>query len=140
MSHDSRPWVFFMIDCFMLIVAFLILNFKFKVDDAILPQRLPPGAYPPGHLIDPKANLLPIHVRRNGNSPAYEIYTRECSLNEMNETMASMVSSGKKYQVRVSYEGEVPWSDVIAVFNACTKVGIKECGMVPLRREGSASP
>ena len=140
LSHDSRPWVFFMIDCFMLIVTFLVLDFKFKVEDAILPQRLPPGVIPPNPYIDCKEKVLPIHVRRNGNTPEYEIYTRACSLPEMNETMAAMVSCGKKFQVRVSYERNVPWGDVIAVFNECAKLNIKECGMVPLRGEPPLFP
>ena len=134
-GHDDRPWVLFMIDCFMLIVQFFVLNFKFKVDDAILPQKLPPGGTVPAKaMLTSTKEMMPVHVSREGGTPTYLVQnSRKCSLHELTSTMASVVSSGKNFQVRVSYEKDVPWADVIAVFNECTKLKVEECGLVPLR-------
>lgn len=135
-GHGDRPWVYFMIDAFMLIVVFLVLDFKFKVGDIILPHKLPPGGTIASKaVVLDKIELLPIHVKRNssGTGAEYEIFTQACNLQELAGRMASTVSSGKKFQIRVSYEKNVPWGDVIAVFNECTRLKIDQCGLVPLR-------
>lgn len=132
-GHD-RPWVFFMIDCFFLITQFFVITFSVKADEVILPQRLPPGGTRPSPTttIDDK-QPLPIHVSMNGTAADYNIQqTRHVSISELNDTLARSVGPGREYLVRVSYEPEVPWEHVIAVFNACSKVKI-ECGLIPLR-------
>lgn len=135
--HGDRPWVYFMIDAFMLITEFFMLTFKIKVDEVILPQKLPPGGTVQGKPnLAEKKEMLSIHVKHAaGGTAGYEFMTRECTLQELTATMASAVGAGKTVQVRVSYERDVPWGDVMSVFNECNKLKIEECGLVPLRGE-----
>ena len=134
MGHD-RPWVYFMIDCFFLVTQFFVMTFKVKADEVILPQRLPPGGTVATKT--PEQNdkqQLPIHVTMNGGVAVYDIQkTRQVSASELTDTLARSVGAGKEYSVRVSYEADVHWAHVMAVFNACSKVKIAECGLIPLR-------
>src|SRR5262245_32301674 len=94
-GHGDKPWVFFMIDAFMLIVSFLVMNFKFKVDDVILPHKLPPGGTVSSKQVAlDKKEMLPIHVIHNGDSAQYEIFTQQCNIQELEGRMTSTVSSG----------------------------------------------
>jgi len=52
---------------------------------------------------------------------------------------AVSASGGEKFSVRVSYDGDANWGDVMMVFNACTKVKIAECGLIPLRGDKAAA-
>ncbi|HEY3322632.1 MAG TPA: biopolymer transporter ExbD [Planctomycetota bacterium] len=133
-GHGDRPWVYFMIDSFFLVTQFFVLTFKVKVDEVVLPQRLPPGGTSPGRAtsaIDKKK--LNIYVTRSGGAASYEFMQRSVNLQGLNDMLAQSVGGGQQYQVRVSYEPEVPFGDVLAVFNACARVKITECGLVPLR-------
>jgi len=138
-GHGDRPWVYFMVDCFMLITEFFVLSFKFKTEEVILPHKLPPGGTVPSRtqaMLD-KSETLSIHVLRSGDTPMYDIMKQQVTLQQLSSTMASTVSSGKNFTVRVSYERTVPWADVMAVFNECTKVKVEKVGLVPLRGEPS---
>lgn len=131
----DRPWVYVMIDAFFLITQFFVLTFKVKVDEVVLPQRLPPGGTVPAkstNALDNKKKLS-IHVSRSGDAAQYEFMTKQVNLQGLNDMLAGSVGGGQEYQVRVSYEAEVPFGDVLAVFNACSKVKIAECGLIPLR-------
>jgi biopolymer transport protein ExbD len=131
----DRPWVYCMIDAFFLITQFFVLTFKVKADEVVLPQRLPPGGTVPSksNALDNKKKLS-IHVSHPaGGAAQYEFMTKQVNLQGLNDMLAGSVGGGQEYQVRVSYEAEVPFGDVLAVFNACSKVKIAECGLIPLR-------
>ena len=140
MGHGDRPWVYFMVDCFFLITEFFVITFKFKNEESILPQKLPPGGTVPSKAPPHDAKeQLNIHVMHEGGSAQYKFLEGTASLAEMTQKLANSTSSGgDRYSVRVSYEPEVPWQDVMAVFNACTKVKIAECGLIPLRGDKAA--
>jgi hypothetical protein len=136
----DRPWVFFMVDCFFLITEFFVLTFKFKMEEAALPQRLPPGGTAAASKA-PRDNkeTLRIHVSSTGGASTYEYMGNQVSLSGLNDTLANAARlGGEKYTVKVSYEPGSPWRDVLAVFNACNKVKIAECGLVPLRGDVAA--
>jgi len=130
----DRPWVFFAVDCFFLITQFFVITFKVKSNESALPQRLPPGGTVPSKssALDNKKKLS-IHVTRAGGAATYEFMTKQVNMQGLNDMLAGSVGGGQEYQVRVSYEEDVPFGDVLAVFNACAKVKISECGLIPLR-------
>ncbi|MBI3830863.1 MAG: biopolymer transporter ExbD [Planctomycetes bacterium] len=136
-GHGDRPWVYFMVDCFMLITEFFVLSFKFKTEEVILPHKLPPGGTVPSksQAILEKGETLSVYVTRSGGQAMYEINKQQYSLAQLSGTMASVVSNGKNFTVRISYERAVPWEDVMAVFNECSKVKVEKVGLVPLRGE-----
>ena len=139
-GHGDRPWVFFMVDCFFLITEFFVIIFKFKSEEAVLPQHLPPGGSVPSKTPQHDAKeQLNIHVMTNGGQPVYKFLDSSASLAELNQKLANSTSGGgERFSVRVSYEPEVPWGDIMAVFNACNKVKIGECGLIPLRGDKAA--
>lgn len=139
-GHGDRPWVYFMVDCFFLITEFFVITFKFKNEESVLPQKLPPGGTVPSKSTshDSKEQLN-IHVFNNGGQVVYKFLDGQAGLAELQQKLAnSTTAGGDRYSVRVSYEPEVPWRDVMAVFNACTKVKIAECGLIPLRGDKAA--
>jgi len=130
----DRPWVFFMVDCFFLITEFFVLTFKFKVEESVLPQKLPPGGTVPARSpVTNSKETLRVHVSNSSGTPEYEILSKRVSMSELNDMLARSTSVGKEYTVRVSYDANVQFGDVMAVFNACSKMKIAECGLVPLR-------
>ncbi|MCY3017727.1 MAG: biopolymer transporter ExbD [Planctomycetota bacterium] len=133
-GDDDRPWVYFMIDAFFLCTQFFVITFKVKSDEVVLPQKMPPGGSAPARTVavDTKKKLT-VHVMRTGGAASYLFMSREMNLSSFCDMLSSSVSAGQEYQVRVSYEPEVPFQDVISVFNACSKVKIAECGLIPLR-------
>jgi len=137
----DRPWVLFMVDCFFLITAFYVLTFKIKNDEMVLPQRLPPGGTAsPNKTKDRDAKeTLRVHVASAGGGATYDVMGNPVSVSGLNDTLANAArNGGDKYSVKVSYEPTAAWGDVIAVFNACSKVKIAECGLVPLRGDQAA--
>ena len=134
--HGDRPWVFFMVDCFFLITEFFVLTFKFKADEAVLPQKLPPGWPNRGTIVDPPPDQrdLTVSVDAVGGVAQYEVYGRKYSLGEFTNRLAAVVQDApSKYIVRVSYRGDAKWGDVLAVFDSCKKVNVGKCGLIPLR-------
>ena len=133
-GHD-RPWVYFMVDCFFLITEFFILTFKFKVEDYILPGKMPPGSVSPSKnpMVDTHKQIINIAVSREGNTPVYEVMKKRYTFSELSGVLGSSAASGQELQVRVSYEANSPWADVAQVFNECQKFKIAECGLIPLR-------
>ena len=132
----DKPWVYFMIDCFFLVTQFFVITFKVKTDETLLPQRLPPGGTVPGKSASTLENKkkLAVHVSRATGTATYEFLSRQADLQGLNDMLAqSVVGAGENYQVRVSYDENVPFADVMAVFNACAKVKVAECGLIPLR-------
>lgn len=142
-GHGDRPWVFFMVDCFFLITEFFVLTFKIKNDETALPQRLPPGgtAAPSKTMTRDAKETLRVHVAGGGTagSATYDVAGNPVSVSGLNETLANAArNGGERYSVKVSYEPASQWGDVLAVFNACSKVKIAECGLVPLRSDQAA--
>jgi biopolymer transport protein ExbD len=143
-AHDSsmghggdRPWVYFMVDCFFLITEFFVLTFKFKQEESVLPQRMPPGGTkPPQHVpvvLDNKTPLQ-IHVAQRNQQTVYNFMQRDASEAELQDALSRIARSGpEKYLVRVSYDAGVQWGDVMKVFNACNKYQFTQCGLQPLR-------
>lgn len=141
-GHGDRPWVYFMVDCFFLITEFFILTFKFKVEDYILPGKMPPGSISPSKspLVDTKKQIINISVSREGANPVYEVMKKRYSFSELSGVLSSSAGSGQELQVRVSYEANTPWTDVAQVFNECQKFKISECGLIPLRGSELGKP
>jgi biopolymer transport protein ExbD len=133
-SAEERPWVFAMIDAFMLIVNFLVVTFKFKAEEPILAQRMPPGMVRFGPVVA-QINKEPLYIKvtRGPTGPVYEYLTRQVSLQELSSVLAGTKASGREIQVRVQYDRDVPWQDIMSVFNECQKYQIIDCGLVPLR-------
>lgn len=135
-GHGDRPWVYFMVDCFFLITEFFVITFKIKNDEAVLPQHLPPGGTVPSSRPPRDAKeQLNIHVYNEGGQARYKFHEITVSAHELSDKLATAVGAtgGEKFSVRVSYDAEVNWGDVMMVFNSCTKVKIAECGLIPLR-------
>jgi len=130
----DRPWVFFMVDCFFLITMFFVMTFRVKADEIALPQRLPPGGSKPSttSVADTKKKLS-IHVSGTADAK-YEFMSKGTNLSGLQDMLAGSTGGGQEYQVQVSYDAEVPFRHVMAVFNACNKAKIAECGLRPLRR------
>jgi biopolymer transport protein ExbD len=137
-GSNDRPWVYFMIDSFFLCTQFFVVTFKIKSDEIVLPQRLPPGGTAMARQVamDTKKKLQ-VHVSQSGGGgAAYSIglaSSGEVPLSGLVDRLAAATSAGVEYQVRVSYEPDVRWEHVIAVFNACSRLKIAECGLIPLR-------
>lgn len=130
----DRPWVFFMVDCFFLITEFFVLTFKFKAEESALPRTLPPGSTPPISAHRSDKHSIGVHVASSQNGGQYVVMGEPASAAKLEEILAaSSLQMKDKISVRVSYDSSVPWGNVMAVFNACTKVKIAECGLVPLR-------
>lgn len=137
--HSDRPWVYFMIDCFLLITNFFIVTFRFKAEEPILPNRMPPCGIPPCRPVVPP-DTLAVHVSRSGEAPVYEFMARQVTMPQLAEVLANARSGDRDVAVKISYEKEVPWGDVMGVFNECAKVQIVKCGLVPLRAAREARP
>jgi biopolymer transport protein ExbD len=105
-----------------------------KSDEVVLPQRLPPGGTSPAKnvAVDTKKKLA-VHVMNANGQPMFHFMTQQLDLNGFTNMLATSVSAGQDYQVRVSYEPDVQFKDVMAIFNACAKQKISECGLIPLR-------
>lgn len=135
-GHSSRPWVYFMVDCFFLITIFFVCTFKIRSNELSVVGRLPPGSNRPicRLPLDPTVRTMNVHVSRNAGAPAYHFLTRRCDLSALNEMLANVANSGGT-TIRISYERDVPFTDVLAIFNACSRNNIMHCGLVPLRTE-----
>jgi len=134
-GHSSRPWVYFMVDCFFLITIFFVCTFKVRKDELNVAGRLPPGG--PTHCrlpLDSIVRTMNVHVSRNADAPSYTFLTRRGDLSALNEMLANVAESGGT-AIRISYERDVPFTDVLAIFNACSRNNIMHCGLVPLRTE-----
>lgn len=130
----DRPWVYFMVDAFFLITQFFVLTFKVKSDEVVLPQKLPPGgAMPSTKTAVDTTRKLSVHVSNNAGRGQYEFMTRSVDINGLQDMLAGAAGGGQQTQVRVSYDGDVPFGHVMAVFNACSKAKINECGLIPSR-------
>jgi len=133
--HGNRPWVYFMIDSFFLITQFFVLTFHVKADEKVLPQHMPPGVIHPSDVpILDRTTTLPVHVMRSGSATAYRVMAgAPLSLEELDGALQRSAAAGLNYTVRISYDATVPFGDIMAVYNACSKAGLKNCGLVPLR-------
>ena len=134
-AHSDRPWVYFMVDCFFLITEFFVITFKIKNDEAVLPQRMPPGGEHgckiPKH--DPD-EVLYVHVMNENGQARYKFHDVTVGEAVLADRMATVV--GARYgdtAVKVSYDADVQWKDVMTVFNTCNKARIAQCGLIPLR-------
>jgi biopolymer transport protein ExbD len=123
-----------MVDAFLLMTNFFIITFKFKTEEPILPQKMPPGGPVIGRGTKPE--FLSVHVCRSGQSVKYQYLSREVSLSELSDILGPLAN--RNVAVRVSYGDNTYWQDVIAVFNECRRKGIERCGLVPLRTPGAA--
>jgi len=134
-AHGERPWVYFMIDCFFLVTQFFVITFHVKMDEGVLPQVLPPGPDKTDGSVRiwDSSNCARVRVTGVGNAPVYECMQQPYSLAELEAALSRAKSSARDCSVRLSYEPAVPYGDVLAVFNACNKLDIGKCGLVPLR-------
>src|ERR1700759_4401499 len=117
----ARPWVWVMIDAFLLVTSFFVCTFHVKSDEPVLPQHLSNGGPGPGPAIS--SNILRVHVSRENGAAVYEYHSVRGSLAELAQSLAGARQVGN-VQVRVGYDSTVPFGDVLAVMNACSRVGI----------------
>jgi biopolymer transport protein ExbD len=132
-AHSDRPWVYFMVDCFFLITEFFVITFKIKNDEAVLPQKLPPGG--PVHGTErSQLESLYVHVVNEGGQPRYKFNDVTLGESALSDRLvaAARAKSGET-AVKVSYDADVQWKDVMTVFNTCNKARIAQCGLIPLR-------
>ncbi|HYF51006.1 MAG TPA: biopolymer transporter ExbD [Planctomycetota bacterium] len=124
-----------MVDCFFLITEFFVLTFQFKKEGYSLPQKMPPGGHPPPITFRcDTTEAIPIHVRSDGSKVTYMLHSQPLELAQLEEQLAIAAQHGKdRYQVKVTYEPQAQYGDVIAVLNACQKVKLERFGLVPLR-------
>jgi len=133
----NRPWVYFMIDAFFLVTQFFILTFHVRNDEVVLPQKMPPGTYPNDGVT--RSQPLHVHVTRSSSVPAASYIVNNSgasetySLTEFTELLAGAAQTSRAFCVRVSYDSDVPFGDVMPVFNACSKYKIENYGLAPLR-------
>ncbi|MBI3832432.1 MAG: biopolymer transporter ExbD [Planctomycetes bacterium] len=127
-GHDSRPWVYFMVDCFMLITEFFVLTFQFKTEEVILPHKLPGCTGIPSQCM---TESLTVHVQHVNDVPVYQVLREPYDQTRLADCFARAVSQKKNVIVRVSYDKAVPWSDVMNVFNECSRARIQQVGLVP---------
>lgn len=135
--HGDRPWVYFMIDAFFLITQFFVLTFRLKTGDLVLPQKLPPSGKPPDVPLIVQKDLINVHVARDlsGSSPTYSVMGNSLSQAQFTEILSTAAQTRlpENLSVRVSFERDIPFGDVMSVFNACSKHKIAECGLARLR-------
>ena len=134
--HGNRPWVYFMIDAFFLCTQFFVVTFRIKCDDVVLPQKLPPGGQGPGTA---RPDRVCVHVSHDNGMATYRYLTQPGSLRDLEAALTRVRTAGRDCTVAVSYEATVPYADVLAVFNLCSRLGIRKCGLIPLH-EGDAAP
>jgi len=133
-KHDEaghggdRPWVYFMIDCFFLVTQFFVLTFHVRSDEMLLPQKLPPGGTHPGPPLADTKRKITVHVNHSMTA-SYDCMQKAVDITGLTKILRN---AGPDTQVKVSYEKDVPFADVMAVFNACNKLKISECGLTPL--------
>jgi biopolymer transport protein ExbD len=128
-----------MIDCFFLVTQFFIITFHIKVDECVLPQRMPAGIvvpdpyHPPPPPPPTTTRTVHVHVMQNAGAPVYVCGSQPGSLGDLDAALQRLADSSQECAVRVSYEAAVPFGDVMAVFNTCTRRNVARCGLAPLR-------
>jgi len=137
--HNDRPWVYFMVDCFFLVTQFYVATFHVKCEEKVLPQHLPAGGTHDPKVVRTVDETLYVRVFNEAGRARYQIQDSTVSAEMLSERLASVARAFTgNVIVRVSYDGDVQWSDVMAVFNSCTKANIKKCGLIPLRSDKAA--
>jgi biopolymer transport protein ExbD len=128
--HGGRPWVFFMIDCFMLILQFFILTFHFKTAEPVLPARLPEGGGSPKPEVPlPEQRPVAVHVKPG---PVYMVDGVDAALSDLETTIQARRLANPAVKIRISYEARVPWGDVMALYDLAAKYELRDVGLVPL--------
>jgi biopolymer transport protein ExbD len=83
---------------------------------------------------DQEKRRVEVHVTRDGEKVTYKFQNVESSAEEFGQKLVDATDEDKQdFSVRVSYEPDVQWGDVMYVFNAATCARITECGLLPLR-------
>jgi biopolymer transport protein ExbD len=129
-THE-RPWVWCMIDAFALVMAFFVCTFHVKLEERVLPQALSKSGGPGPKVIQPET--LRVVVTHENGAAVYSFHSVRGTLEDLERSLAGASQSGRGFRVKVAYESRVPFGDVLAVMNACTRQGIKDIGMVPIR-------
>jgi biopolymer transport protein ExbD len=134
-THE-RPWVWCMIDAFALIMAFFVSTFHVRQVESVLPQALsksggPPNTTPPTIVNDQET--LRVSVSRENGAPVYTYHSVRGTLADLDQSLAGASQSGRAMRVKIAYESGVPFGDVLAVLNSCTRAGIRDVGLIPAR-------
>lgn len=137
-GHAQRPWVYFMIDCFFLVTQFFVITFHIKVDDAVLPQKMPPGGETKDPRPLPSVESLHVHVAQVDGVPIYQYLREAGSLADFEAVLRRTKDARRECVVKISYEPAVLYRDVLAVVNACSKLDIRKCGLMRLRGTDAA--
>jgi biopolymer transport protein ExbD len=136
-GHGNRPWVYFMIDSFFLITQFFVLTFHLPSNEAVLPQEMHGDTRGVSRLV---VEPIRVHVTRAepARAPAYQVLVagdrRDHSLAQFNDYLHATASARPGgVSVQVSYDAQLPFGDVMNVFNLCRKYNVERCGLLPLR-------
>jgi biopolymer transport protein ExbD len=134
-THGDKPWVYFMIDCFFLLTAFTVLSFNSKVEERVLLNKLPPAGGPgPIPFQIRTTEPLNVQVAAGSNEQRYLVQGNEITQPQLQSCLFTLAEARHEdAEVKISYDAETSWGDVISVFNACTKAQIKKCGLKQLR-------
>jgi biopolymer transport protein ExbD len=126
----NRPWVYFMIDAFFLCTQFFVVTFHVKTDEAVLPRDLPPGVICPVPVT--QIEKVRVHVSDENGTTVYRYMTQPGTLQDLELALTRVRTAGRDCTVAVSYEPAVRYGDVLAVFNLCSRLDIRKCGLVRL--------
>jgi biopolymer transport protein ExbD len=130
-THE-RPWVWCMIDAFALVMAFFVCTFHVKRDEPVLPQALS-KVHGPGPTVVDGTETLRVAVSRENGTAVYTYHSVRGTLDDLGASLAGARQSGRDVRVKIAYESGVPFGDVLAVMNACSRAGIRDVGLVPRR-------
>jgi biopolymer transport protein ExbD len=134
-THGNRPWVYFMIDAFFLMVEFYVITFKVKVNEVVLPKRMPPGsalASAPAPFEPKRALVVHVYGPRRPAERRYSYMGEDYGLDGLKRLFDGASRGNEKCIVKVSYDADANWGEVMAVFNETSRARIDEVALIQL--------
>ena len=109
--------------------AALLLASAFRNDQKRLAEIQPLVA---AALSDGQKEVFGIHVFLENGQPRYRFHEVAVSASELATKLAILArANNDKLSIRVSYDGDVSWKDVMRVSSACGNAKIADCEIVP---------
>ena len=130
-AHGNRPWVYFMVDCFFLVTQFFLITFHVRSDETLLVMKQNVGRSREPGPVDATRTITVYAGRSADGSDTYDCMQRRVTITELTELLVQ-AKRGSPVHVRVSYQKELPFGAVMAVFDACKLARIDACGLVSL--------
>jgi biopolymer transport protein ExbD len=138
-SHTEKPWVYFMVDCFFLITQFFLISFQFKKPPdekwQLVQKNLGNTRSDPRIHLPNSNEVLTVHAIQQKTGTVYLFESQTVGLPELSAALARVTSSKSNVSVKLSYDGDVPYENIIAVMNECSRHNIDRCSLVPLRAD-----